>query len=192
MPSPIWTAGADVAAVATAPAPTTVWVRWSAPAVLVTAPLISVTDVEPSRVVTGLPHSFHGGKARYFRGTYGLMPDEWGVVEDAKLTDSAGEWERRDDDGAVYGAGANGTVYRLAMAFRMPAHRAMPEKGEQFPYLVRGAALTFTIFSATERWTMEGLRMVDVQARHYTDMPHAVPVAPEAMVPQTLGAEFAV
>ena len=191
MPSAIWTAGSSVTAAATAPTPTTVRAIWSAPSVLVTAPLISVTTVLESRVLVGLPHMFHGQQARYRRGTYGLMPDEWGVMEEASLADSGAEWARRDADGAVYGAGVNGTVFRLTAAFRMPAHRAMPEKGDQFPYLVRGQSLTFTIFSAVERWEVEGIRMVDVQARHYTDFPNAVPVPPATMVPQTLGSDFA-
>lgn len=186
MPNASWETADVTGMVAAPPPPVTVNVRWSAGNVLVLAAINAAADAAPSRILTGLPHMVEGRNARYRRGTYGLMPESWGVVEDAQLTDQGSEWERRDDDLKVYGAGTTGAVYRLALSLRMPAARAMPEKGDQFPWVVRGETVTMTIFSAVERWEMEGLRMVDVAARHYTDMPNAIPMPPDDMVPQTL------
>lgn len=130
-----------------------------------------------SRIVTGLTGVFSAGRVRYTRGTWGLMPDEWGVIDDAQLTDSASEFEKRDGHGNLFGAGVSGTVYRLTLSIRMPSDRPMPEKGTQFYFDVRGQRLKFTVWAGgVERWRKSGLRMVDVAARHYTDFPDAVPV----------------
>ena len=186
MPAAVWTAGSGIAAAAAAPPPSSVTAIWrTASGVIVLARRLSVANAVPSRIVAGMPTAFQDDRVKYRRGTYGLMPDDWGVVEDVSLTDAASEFERRDDDLTPYAAGVTGTVYRLSLAVRMPSTRELPAKGEQFAFIVRGQALTFTVFSATERWEMEGVRMVDVSARHYTDFPDAVPAAPEAMIPQT-------
>jgi hypothetical protein len=104
------------------------------------------------------------------------MPESWGVVEDAALDDTATEFEKRDDHGKLFGAGVEGTVYRVALTIRMPVDRAMPEKGEQFYFYVRNTLLRFTVFSGVrEIWRVNGLRMITVPARHYTDFPNATP-----------------
>ena len=186
MPAAVWTAGSGIAAVATAPAPASVTAVWRAAAgVIVLGRRLATATALPSRIVTGMPTVFADGRVKYRRGTYGLLPDDWGVIEEVDVSDGANEFERRDDDLVPYAAGVQGTVYRFSAAVRMPSTRPMPAKGDQFPFIVRGQTLTFTVFSAKERWEMEGLRMVDVTARHYTDFPDAVPAAPEAMIPQT-------
>jgi hypothetical protein len=176
MPTADWTALTDIPAAAVPPPPFTVAAAWTcAAAIMVTATRLSVQDAMPSRVITGLTHTA-GDKARYKRGTYGLMPDEWGVIEEAQLADSGAEFEKADGHAKIYAAGVATTVYRLQLAIRMPSDRKMPEKGEQFQFAVRGESLTFTVWSGvTERWSKNGIRLVDVPARHYADMPNAVP-----------------
>lgn len=189
MPSATWTASAAPALVAVPPPPLVVAAVWGCPAgVFITATRLSVQDAMPSRIVAGQPHVFGATAVRYVRGTYGLMPDDWGVVEDAQLSDAGGDIEKADGHGTIYAAGVATTVYRLQLAIRMPADRAMPAKGDQFYFFVRGEALLFTVWSGvSERWNKLGLRMVDVPARHYADMPDAVPEETDLEVPQDLG-----
>lgn len=183
MPSPSWTALSAPAVVAVPPPPYVVPCSWVCTATaFVTATRLSVQDALPSRIVTGQPHVFGAGNVRYRRGTYGLMPDDWGVVEDAELTDSAGDFEKADAHGVPYAAGVQGTIYRLTLSVRMPADRAMPEKGVQFFFVVRGESLKFTVWQGVkERWRVAGVRMVDVPARHYTDFPDAYPAAVDGL-----------
>lgn len=152
-------------------------VRWIAPAsILVTAGSSALESVMESRIVAGQPIMFDGDKVRYRRGTFGLMPEAWGVVEDASLEDSASDFEKRDGHTKIYAAGLEGTVYRVMLTIRMPIDRQMPDKGEQFYFFVRGTPLKFTVFNGVrEVFRATGLRMVNVPARHYTDFPDATP-----------------
>lgn len=191
MPACDWESEDEVAISAVAPPPSTVTALWScAAAVLITATRLSLDDALESRIVTGQQHVFGDNRVRYTRGTYGLMPDEWGTIDEAQLTDTASEFEKRDGHAKLFGAGVEGTVYSLSLAIRMPADRPMPEKGLQFFYNVRGQSLRFTVWAGgVERWRKSGLRMVDVRARHYTDFPDAIPVDIDDIdVPQDLAA----
>jgi hypothetical protein len=112
------------------------------------------------------------------RGTHGLMPPEWGVVQDFDLDDTSAEWRLQYADGRTLARGqsSEGTL-NISMTLRMPSSAVLPERGQTFLHEWRGVPRQFVVWSVSPVYRVRSIRLVDVTAIHELDLGDRTPRA---------------
>ncbi len=148
--------------------------RTAAFGALVAAPSGDDTDRGTNRILTGLPGVALDGP---LRGTHGLMPAAWGRVVSFDIDDTGVDFEVRHTGGKLIAAGQTSGRLNLAMSLRLPASATLPARGDTFLHPWRGSDRLFVVWSVSPVWTIRGLRMLDVSARHELDLGNKAPTS---------------
>ena len=131
-----------------------------------------------SRTIAGRPALVNDAP---IRGTHGLMPGRWGVVEAFDLDDSATEF-RLMSAGRVFAAGQDKGRLTVTATLRLSRSAAMPFRGEQFMHRWQGADRLFTVWNVSPVYGVRTLRKVDITAIHELDIGNAAAVEAAAEV----------
>jgi hypothetical protein len=170
------------AAVAVAVGEFVLWPVFTAIGVAVAVGSLKLAPVAEALTDRGINRILTGREAVVLdappRGTYGLMPAEWGVVQDFDLDDAAPEWSLRYADGRLLARGqsSEGTL-TISMTLRMPASAVLPERGQTFMHEWRGVPRQFVVWAVSPVYRIRSVRLVDVTAIHELDLGNRTPVA---------------